>query len=149
MPDKALTPQDEKELLLRVVTKLAATQLEAKGFMPFGATLGPHRNVKLLAPQTWKQNSNREEVETYWVQELRKAITSEECKAVCFCADVRVPVDNGGLVPAVLIHVEHAEAPAEAIFYPYSKDGSLKVVFASPTRAATTGRIFRSSEGTE
>jgi len=45
---KRMTPQEEKALLLRVVTKLAAPQLEQGGFIPFGAILGQNRDVRLL-----------------------------------------------------------------------------------------------------
>jgi hypothetical protein len=46
-----MTPKEEKELLLRVVTKLAGQQLEKGGSIAFGATLGSKRDVQLLMPK--------------------------------------------------------------------------------------------------
>jgi hypothetical protein len=46
-----MTLQEEKELLLRVATQLATKLIGRGGFIPFGATLGPGRNVKLLMPK--------------------------------------------------------------------------------------------------
>ena len=68
-----MTLQEEKELLLRVVTKLAAKLIGEGGFVPFGATLGPGRNVKLLMPKGWKENATRDELEACWSRELKKA----------------------------------------------------------------------------
>ena len=54
-----MTPQEEKELLLRVVTKLAGKQLEQEGgFITFGATLGSNRDVRLLMPKSMKQGAS-------------------------------------------------------------------------------------------
>jgi hypothetical protein len=139
-----MTPQEEKELLLRVVVRVAAMQLKEGGLVPFGATLGLKRDVKLLMPKSWKQTpTTRDELEGYWIRELRQATASGTCKTVCSCADVRVPKGEK-LVPAVLIHVEHAEGSAEDILYPYQKDEGSVVVFGEPTSAATEHQIFGS-----
>src|ERR1700758_2172644 len=113
-----MTLQEEKELLLRVVTRLAAKLIGQGGFVPFGATLGPGRNVKLLMPKGWKENATRDELEAYWSRELKKATTEPDCKTVCSCADVRVPMDNGDLAPGILIHLEQIGSPAEDICLP-------------------------------
>jgi hypothetical protein len=97
-----MTLQEEKDLLLRVVTKLAAKLIGQGGFVPFGATLGPGRNVKLLMPKGWKENATRDELEAYWSRALNKATTEADCKTVCSCADVRVPMESGDLAPASL-----------------------------------------------
>jgi len=141
-----MTPQEQKDLLLGVVTKLATKRLEEGGFIPFGATLGSKRDVKLLMPKSMKQNVTRDELEAYWIRELRKATAEDACKTACSCADVRVPVGEGELVPALLIHVEHAEGSAEDILYPYRKDESSGIVLGEPTSAAIKHQIFVPAE---
>src|SRR5437899_13044966 len=47
----------------------------------------------------WKENATRDELEAYWSRELKKATTETECKTVCSCADVRVPMDSGDPAP--------------------------------------------------
>jgi hypothetical protein len=54
-----MTPDEAKALLLRVVTKLVAQQLEQVGFMPFGAILGQQRDVQLLMPKSMKPCGER------------------------------------------------------------------------------------------
>lgn len=125
-----------------VVTKLAAKLIKQGGFVPFGATLGPGRNVKLFMPKDWKENATRDELETYWSRELRKAVNDAECKTVCSCADVRLPIDNGNLVPCIFIHIEQAPRLAEDIAYPYMKDGDSEVKLGAPTTVQTEPRIF-------
>lgn len=66
-----MTPQEEKALLLRVVTKLVTPQLERGGFVPFGAILGQNRNVQLLMPKSVKRDVTRDELVDYWVQTIR------------------------------------------------------------------------------
>jgi hypothetical protein len=137
-----MTPQEEKELLLRVATQLATKLIGQGGFIPFGATLGPGRNVKLLMPKGWKEGASRDETEAYWDRELKKATTEAECKTVCSCADVRVPMDNGDLVPGIFIHIEQVGPLAEDIVYPYQKDGSSDVRLGTPTAVETEARVF-------
>jgi hypothetical protein len=137
-----MTAQEEKELLLRVVTRLAGMLLAEGGLLPFGGTLGPGRNVKLLRPKSMKRDVTRDELEQYWVRELRKAVATSECKTVCHCADVRVPGGETGLASAILVHVEHADSTSEDILYPYRKDMILGVVFGEPTRVATAHQVF-------
>jgi hypothetical protein len=142
-----MTSQEEKELLLRVVTQLAAKQLAEGGITPFGATLGSRRNVKLLVPKDWKREvTTQDELEKYWIRELRKATVADSSRMACSCADVRVPMEDGRLVPAVLIHVEHAEGSAEDVVYPYRLDDESMVVFGEPTSAATESQIFNGKE---
>jgi hypothetical protein len=140
-----MTPQEEKELLLRVVTQLVRKQLEKGGFIPYGATLGPNRDVQLLMPKGMKRAVTRAELDAYWFQILRQAITAGECKTACWCADVREQAEDGTLVPAVLIHVEHANTFSEDILYPYRKDESSRVVFGEPRSEATEHQIFNCS----
>ncbi len=131
-----MTRQEETELLLRVMTRLAQTQLEKGGFIPFGGVLGSKRDVQLVMPKGWKQNSTRDEVEGYWTRELKKYALQDGCRVVCFCADVRVPKDDDQLVPGLLIHIEHVEAESEDMLYPYHKEDDAKVVFGKPTSVA-------------
>ena len=104
-----MTPQEEKALLLRVVTQLAAKFLLKGGFIPFGATLGPNRNVDLLMPEGMKKDVTRDELYDYFGKELRGAAAGEQRKTACICAHVG-EVEGKVLFPAVLVHVEHTEA---------------------------------------
>jgi hypothetical protein len=101
------------------VTKLAGQQLEKGGFIPFGATLGSKRDVQLLMPKSMKQDVTTDELDAYWVRTLRQAVATGECKTVCSCTDVRVQANEGLLVSAVLVHVEHVDTSSEDILYPY------------------------------
>ena len=143
----SMTPEEQKSLLLGVVVQLAVKLLEEDGFYPFGAVLGRKRNAQLLMPKGWKSNSTRDEVEGYWFKELRKSTATGDYVAACFCADVRVPIDTGKLVPAMLVHIEHAEASAEDGLYPYLKDEQSKVSLGSPTFVVTAPQIFIPSGG--
>ncbi len=137
-----MTPQEQKELLLRVVVKVAAIHLENGGLFSFGATLGARRDVKLLTPKSMKKDVSREELEEYWKRELRKSTGEDGRKTACWCADVRVPMDDGRLVPAVFVNFEHADGSAEDILYPYRKDEGSAVFFGEPTSAETAPQIF-------
>jgi hypothetical protein len=140
-----MTPQEEKEQLLKVVVRVAAIQLKEGGLVPFGATLGFSRNVKLLMPKGWAPSPTTPgQLEGYGIRELRLATAAGACKTVCYCADVRVPVEQK-LVPAIFIHIEHAEGSAEDILSPYRKDQGSDVVFGEPTSAETEHQIFTPS----
>lgn len=144
-----MTPQEEKELLLRVVTKLAGKQLEQEGeFITFGATLGSNRDVRLLMPKSMKQDVTRDELDAYWVRTLRQAIAAVECGTVCSCVDVRLQTNDGAQVTALLIHVEHAHAFSEDILYPYRKDEDAGIVFGEPTSETRERKIFTCSRET-
>lgn len=135
-----MTPQEKKELLLRVVTKLAARQLANGGFIPFGATLGSKRDVQLLMPKSMKTNVARDELRGYWARELAQA-ASEDRGTVCWCADVRIALEGDAPVPAVLIHIEHPEAYAEDVLYPYEYMGS-ECLLQPPIVEVTDYQIF-------
>jgi hypothetical protein len=141
-----MTLQEEKKLLLRVVTRLAAKLIGEGGFVPFGAPLGPGLNVKLLMPKGWKENATRDELEAYWSRELKKATTEAECKTVCSGADLRVPMDNGDLAPGIFIHLEQVGSPAEDIVYPYLKGGISEAKLGTPTSVETESRVFAASQ---
>ena len=114
-----MTPQEEIDLLLRVVTRLAQKQLEKGGFI-----------------------STRDEVETYWYAELRKHVAADGCNGACFCADVKVPLDAGGYASAIYVYIEHPQAEAANIFYPYSQDPESHVEFGPPTTVKTEHHVF-------
>ena len=97
------------------MTKSATKLVGEGGFVPFGATLGPGRNVKLIMPKGCQPNVRRGELEQYWSHELKKATVDSECKTVCSSADMRIPVDNGHMAPGILIHLEPAGPWAEDI----------------------------------
>jgi|SRR5580658_4770481 hypothetical protein len=140
-----MTPQEQKELLLTVVVRVAVIQLKIGGLFPFGATLGSKRDVKLLTPKSMKKNVSREELDEYWKRELRKSTAEDECKTACWCADVLVPMDDGSLVPAIFVNFEHADGSAEDILYPYRKTEGSDVVLDVPTSATTEHKIFSPS----
>lgn len=141
-----MTPEEEKQLLLQVVTKLAAKLIGEGGFVPFGATLGPGRSVNLLMPKNWKENATRNECEDYWSRELKKATANGDCKSVCSCADVRIPMNSGDLAHRLLIHIEHAQSCSEDIGIPYVKDGDSGVRLGAPTSVKTEAKVFTIKE---
>jgi hypothetical protein len=138
-----MTPQEERELLLRVVTKLAGMRLEYGGFIPFGATVDSKREVQVLAPDSMKQEVTPKELDGYWSRELQAVVAKGAYKTVCYCAAVLAPVEDGGFIPAVLIHIEQAEADPEDLFYPYRKDAASKIIFGEPTRAQAERLVFK------
>ena len=138
---EGMTPQEEKALLLRVVTQLAAKFLLKGGFIPFGATLGPDRNVELLMPNSMKKDVTRGELYDYFGKELRRSAAAEDRKTACFCAHVG-EVDGRVVTPAILVHVEHSEAYAEDVLYPYQLNDVPEVVFGNPTTARADRNIF-------
>jgi hypothetical protein len=142
-----MTPQEEKALLLRVATKLVAPQLKQGGFLPFGAILGQNRDVQLLMPKSVKRDVTRDELDKYWTQTIRDAIGSGEYLTVGWCADVREQTKEGGLIPAVFIHVEHVRLFSEDILIKYGKKESGEVVFGEPITEATQHLIFATSSG--
>jgi|SRR6266446_1083331 len=137
-----MTPDEEKQLLLRVVLRLAKDQLEKGGFIPFGATLGTKRDVQLLMPKSMKKDVKRDELDAYWNEQFRPFVAGQGCKTVCTCADVCLSGDEGGLVRGVLIHIEHADSAAEDIFAPYTRDENSKVTFGRETREAAERFVF-------
>jgi hypothetical protein len=136
-----MTPDEAKALLLRVVTKLVAPQLELGGFIPFGAILGQARDVRLLMPKSMKPSVVRDELDTYWAQIIRKAIAKGDYTTACWCADVRGQVDDETLIPALLIHAEHAHSFSEDILFAYRKEDG-KIVFDEPKVESTPHQIF-------
>jgi len=136
-----MTPDEAKALLLRVVTKLVAPQLEQGGFIPFGAILGQKRDVQLLMPKSMKRNVARNELDTYWTQTVRKAIANGDCTTACWCVDV---LDGETLITALLIHAEHAHSFSEDILIAYRKNECGKIVFDEPTIEPTQHQMFSS-----
>lgn len=140
-----MTPQEEKELLLRVVVRVATQQLElGRGFYPFGAILGANRDVQLLMPQSMKTDVREDELKSYWVRELRKAIEQGRAtfKTACYCTDVRITLETSELVPAISAHIEHANADAETITYPYCWSHDAKPLLNEPTRSPAEHLVF-------
>lgn len=138
-----MTPEEEKSLLLRVVVRIAQTQLEKGGFIPFGATLRAGRDVQLLIPKSAPVgNTTIELVNAYWSRQMAKAIESGDVRALCTVADVRESNSDGRLVPGVFIHIEHFSGDAEDLLYLYSKLENSQVRFQEPTRETTTLKFF-------
>ena len=141
-----MTPREEIDLLLRVVTRLAQKQLGEVGFIPFGAVLGSNRDVQLLMPEGWKKDCTRDEVEEYWYAELKKHTAKDGCRVACFCADVGVPMEAGEYVSAVYVHIEHPQAEAANVFYPYRKNSDSHVEFGQPTTVKTDHHVFLNTQ---
>jgi hypothetical protein len=141
-----MTAREEIDLLLRVVTRLAQQQLEMGGFYPFGAVLGSSRDVQLLMPKGWKKDSTRDEVEAYWYSELRKHSAKDSCKVVCFCANVGVPTEAEEYTWGVNVYIEHQQAGAASIFYPYSQNPDSRVEFGQPTTVKTERHVFLNTQ---
>jgi hypothetical protein len=97
-------------------------------------------------PKGWKENATRDELDAYWSRELKKATADADCKTVCSCADVRVPMDSGDLAPGIFIHLEQVGSPAEDIVYPYLKDGISEAKLGTPTSVETESRVFAASQ---
>jgi hypothetical protein len=141
-----VTPQEEKELLLRVVLRIAQTQLEKGGFIPFGATLGPGREAQLLMPTSAKREITIDKVVAYWKVQMSKAIETSKITTLCTVTDVRISDNDGKLIPGVFIHVEHWAGDAEDILFPYTKDENAKVTLQEPAKEATNLQFFVTSD---
>ena len=137
-----MTPQEERDLLLRVVTQVAEKKLSEGGFVPFGATLGSERDVKILLPKTMKPGVTKAELDAYWTQALRKAAAEGDCKTVCSCANVRFEENPGEMVSAIHIHIEHAEAYSANVLCPYRHEGGSRVIFGEPQVEPSEHQVF-------
>jgi hypothetical protein len=143
-----LSPQEEIELLLRVVARIFQTQLAKGEFIPFGATLGPGRNVQLLIPNSAKGDMTIEVVDAYWRKQMSKAIEAGNVIALCTVANVRTTNSDGKVVPGVFVHIEHSGGDAEERLYPYARDENAKVTFLEVKREATYLQYFASGSKT-
>lgn len=142
-----MTPREEMDLLVRVVSRIAQTQLEKGGFIPFGATLGSGRDVQLLLPNSAKGEMTIELVDAYWRKQMSKAIEAGGVRALCTVADVRVTDSGSKLVPGVFIHIEHSAGDAEELLYPYAKDELSNVSFLEVTRVNAALQFFAPKDG--
>ena len=134
---------ESKELLLRVVTKFAAMQLKENGELtPFGATLNSTRKVQLLMPKSMKQNVTPDELSTYWASELRTAAEKSDSQTVCSCFAGLLPHESGPAVPVFLVHIEHAGAYSEDIFYPYRKEIDGNICFGERVIKTVDHQVF-------
>lgn len=136
-----MTTQEHKELLLRVVLRVAASQLLQGGLMPFAATLGTHRNVEFLVPKGVKKEVTPEELESYWVQQLRTAVAENECSAICYCAELRNRSVDGAVILVLFAHIESAGG-AEDRTYPYHSIEGGGIAFAAPNISASTALVL-------
>jgi hypothetical protein len=137
-----MTPSEEKELLLRVVSQVARSLMDTGGQMHFGAVLGSKRDVQVLIPKSMKENVTQDELHVYWERELHAAVVAGDCKAVSSCTFVNVPGRDGKLTTALLIHMEHEETGAEDILLPYRCNEDKSIVFGESTREPGTLRTL-------
>jgi hypothetical protein len=141
-----MMPTEERDLLLRVVTQLAESRLNAGGLMPFGATLKPPRDVRILMPKSMKPDVTSEELDAFWVRQLRKAAAEADCKTVCSCAEVRYGVSPDQMASAILVHIEHADVYSANVLCPFRKDEGSRVIFGEPQLEESDFRVFVSAE---
>ena len=134
---------ENKELLLRVVTKFAAKQLKNDDLlMPFGATLNSTRNVQLLMPKRIKQNVTPDGLSRYWARELREASEKSDSPTVCSCCAGLFPHESGVTVPVVFVHIEHAGEYSEDFYYPYRKEIDGEICFGARDFEAVDPQVF-------
>jgi hypothetical protein len=134
------TPEEEKDLLLRIITELVQKQLERGPSVGFAATLGSKRDAKVVMPTDWEPVSSRSELAEYWDYELGQVVGSET-RAACYCASIRLP---GADAIGVLIHIEHAEGSSED---GCRRDGiSKKLLLQEPVSAVVPRHIFAPSQ---
>ena len=93
-------------------------------------------------PKGWKKDSTQDEMEAYWYTELRKQARKDGCKVVCFCADVRVPMGAGEYALAVNVYIEHSQAEAANMYYPYRQNAESEIQFGKPTTVKTERQVF-------
>jgi hypothetical protein len=134
---------DNKELLLRVVTKLAATQLKENDLLiPFGATLNSTRKVNLLLPKSMKPNVTPDELSQYWAKELREAAEKSDSLTVCSCFAGFIPSADGSDLQMIFIHIEHAGAYSEDALYPYTREIDGNICFGERSINSADHQVF-------
>jgi hypothetical protein len=126
-----MTAREETNLLLRAAIGVAELQLKRGQILHFAVTLGSEKNAKTLFTEDLERNASRADLEQFWGWELKNAVDSET-RAVCYCANVRVPLGEQGPVPCIFVHFEHVEGRAEDMVFPYSKDESANLVVKNP-----------------
>jgi len=84
-----MTPLEEKQLMLRVVLRLAKEQLEKGGFIPFGAALGMKRDVPRRMPKSMKKDVTPDKLDTYGNEQFRPIVAGQDCQTVCKCVPRR------------------------------------------------------------
>ena len=134
---------DNKELLLRVVTKFAAMRMEDSGLlMPFGATLNSTRKVNLLLPKRMKPDVTTDELSRYWARELREAAEKSDSPTVCSCCAALIQSTDGSAVQMIFIHIEHAGTYSEDVFYPYRREMDGNISFGERTINSANHQVF-------
>src|SRR5436190_826855 len=78
---------------------------------------------------------------------IRKAIANGDCTTARWCADVRAQAEDGTLIPALLIHAEHAHSFSEDILIAYRKNEDGTIVFDEPAVEPTQHQIFSLAPG--
>jgi hypothetical protein len=140
---------EQKTLLLRVVTQLIEKQLNEQGLRTFGAVLGSGREVQLLVPETIKrQHPSLDELDSYWLEQLRKAVMGTDANAACYCAEVQTIREDGTpITPGIVLFLEQKAGNAEYRFYTYEKnDHSTRLVEQNSQNAPM--RLFLDSAPT-
>jgi hypothetical protein len=138
----AMKPAERKQLLLSSVMQLIEKGLAGQGLRMFGAVLGDGREIKLLVPKTIKENASLDEVDEYWMEQLRSNIGVGGDEIACYCTDLSLATEDGQpIASAVLIYVEQACAKAEYHCYPYQRCPE-SVALGEPTIEQTPNRLW-------
>jgi hypothetical protein len=141
-----MSETEPKQLLMRIVMKIVEKQLATQGLRTFGAVLLDSREIKVLVPDAIKKSPTVDEVDDYWITQLRSTIADGHCKAACYCTDTRVSSDDGKpITSGVALFVEQSGGSAEYWFYPYEKREDSTIFFREPSIEEAPIRLFTAS----
>lgn len=123
--------------------QLVHKELAGQGLRSFGAVMSKSREMQVLVPESMKEGATLEELDNYWVKQLRSALASADYGAACYVTDVRVASPEGQLIsPGVLLFIEEAGANAEYHFYVYEKRQDSTIAMRKPNVEPTPNRLF-------
>jgi len=145
-----MKPTKQGQLLLRVMMQLVEKELAGQGLRTFAAVVARDREVQLLVPETIKEHPSLEEIDKYWIAQLRSKMAAGHCEAAGYCTDIGVATEDGQpITRGVLVFVEQPRANAEYRFYPYEKHQDSTVTMGEPTVEETPLRLFASEPPTD
>ena len=124
-----MSPAEEKQQLLGAAIGVAELQLNRRQFLHFAATLGRDKKAQTFFTEDLERNASRAELRDYWAFELGSRV-DPETRALCYCAHVRVPLGERGLVPCVFVHFEQIGGDAEDLVFPCEQGADSKFVLA-------------------
>jgi len=98
--------------------------------------------VTLIRPSHIKRDAKLEELDAYWVSQLRRFANEKRSKMVCYCAEVLVLPTAGAQLASVIIRMEQDGTLSEERIYPYRKHADSGVSFDSPAVKQMEFRVF-------